>query len=301
MNAYGTMKRPAPTVTADFAEDLRSELLMRLRSEGYNVPGTELRDLVRWWCNIRRRRIQRRPRRLVRSRELQGRALNPEVARALRRIEKVVVEGRNLNPHLSRRRLDADFSDALFDMWSMHHLHLGPPGGREAPGTSELLFAFVTDDTFHAVDILDHKAFGARSLALILKRNWPHLIEAHACPQIHSLCDEQEPWTDEDRASAWAHGITTFISLDGVVYAPWGGGRTTAKTGARDTGSADVLLDIIARWQRQSRDTASLAQWVSRQTKRSVPPELRLRLQVRGDRLRVVEIVTGTQLIDALI
>lgn len=132
-------------IECEFLADLRSELRSRLRSEGYDVPSDDDPDeVVRWWFTTRARSIPRQKRAVVRSKQLQTRRDLPEEERdSVRRIEMFARKGKNLNHFLSRKRLDADFNDALFVSWKILHVHLGRPSGGRVASTSRLLFARV--------------------------------------------------------------------------------------------------------------------------------------------------------------
>lgn len=278
------------TVTSDLLGDLRSEIIHRLRSEGYEVPTGDLGEVVQWWCAVQARRIDRRPRRVDKSREFQARTLPPHIDHALRRLFRAITDGRNLNPHLSRKRLDATFSDALFNDWQIHHMHLGPPGGgKRSPGTSELAFVHVTPDAVRMIDILDHGAFSAARLAEILDRNWPAVTASHVLKGVVGL---DRTVTDEERAMLRAAGVNVLTELGGRVHAPWGGGQTTAKSSLQARREAIDVVNGVKSWTEILGDANFVAAAVSQKSGQPAPQEIRLRLQVRGDAIRVIETST---------
>lgn len=144
--------------TAADTEGARGALVRHLRAHGHRVGDVTLQDALRLYLNVLRRRIEVRPRRVVRSAAL---VAKPAIERILLAIEARSVAGEDLNPFLHRRLfVEPAFEDHTLTTSGLHHLHLGSEAPLRKTGLTkrsrEVLFAFATEDTLHFVDVRLH-------------------------------------------------------------------------------------------------------------------------------------------------
>lgn len=280
-------------VTANFTADFREQVAIQLQREGFLVPpSAPNRDVAIMWGNVRLRHIPRRPRTSVWSEELRRRPLDSETRAVVRRVCVASEKGKNLNPHLSRKHLTASFNDLLFNDWRVHHMHLGPRGGRRTGRTGALLFVLVTDDRLHLLDLGDHETFGEVRLMEIAYRNFPD-----ALPLVHApgLRPTGRCATGDERVAARAAGIHALVEIEDKVFFS-AGGITTSGDNSRAVSAADRVLDELARLEAGIRaapdrvaDDIAAAGGVR-------PSALHLKILVGGCKLSLLEVNSGAKL-----
>jgi hypothetical protein len=214
------------------------------------------------------------------------RNLPKEEKDSLRRIKKFARDGKNLNHFLSRRRMAADFTDALFVSWKILHFHLGPPSGGMVAGTSRLLFARVEPRKMYFIDVLDHSSFSDQALLQIVESNWPEL---NAGAQLKGILGVKRNATNDEIAKLRAAGVNVLTQIGSKVLAPIGGGLATDRSSALAALDAMQLKKAVGEVERRLREepacvAASLGVQVDQ-----LPANLRFKLHVVGDQISVRE------------
>jgi hypothetical protein len=110
----------------------------------------------------------------------------------------------------------------MFNDWRVHHFHLGTNMRHDGfvDRTGPVLYAYVTEAGFYAINVLDHGKWNSQALIEILHRNWPELI----APYRLKVIGLSQPITDADIKLVRKHHITAPVEVDGAVYASPGGG-----------------------------------------------------------------------------
>lgn len=194
------------------------------------------------WMDFRLRFVDPKPRPLVYSNEFPKHPAD-EVKRALWNFEQVSLAGGDLNPfqgkgltmhHDTSGTKRQNRTDHLWADWNIHHFHLTPSSVDPAQYYSErsgcLLFAVVFDNAIACIDVKDHGAMENRSLIEVFVRNWPDVAERF---RLKGLLPSSSQFSEEDLKKLRVAGITSFVVVDGAVYAP--GGITSASTSERVT------------------------------------------------------------------
>jgi hypothetical protein len=238
-----------PSVSSDFQADLREALAGQLRRERYVIPpSAKDRDVHIMWGNVRLRHVPRRRRRTLWSEELRQRSLDDaELRGSIRRVCQASERGENLNPHLSRKHLTASFNDLLFNDWRIHHMHLGPRGGKRTGRTNTVLFALVTKDVLHLIDALDHKddetVFADVSLVEIMHRNFRNAMPLVAMPGIAPGRDGRIV-TKEERSLGRKAGLQMLVQIGDMMFGP-AGGIATSGDNVRAVSATDDLRRAV--------------------------------------------------------
>jgi hypothetical protein len=157
--------------------------------------------------------------------------------------------GENLNCFLSKKSINIDYCDNLFSEWGINHFHLGSfkKGEEFVSRTKDVLFAYITDNGFYALNILPHGkehplVWTNDGLINIIHTNWPDLISKYKQRISHNNI----PVSEKDRKKARDNGINALTTVsDGTVYMPPGGGITTRKTSANSSRMMDVFIDNL--------------------------------------------------------
>lgn len=231
------------THVANFGSDwieIMREMLTGLGISFDAEAGDEEISLTFW--NTVMRRVPRVPRLVHRAKTFPNPA--PEQS-GLDALLAKFTAGDDVNAHLSRGRLDqggANFHDGLLNDWGIQHFHLGANGAR----TNDCLFAVVTDAAVYCLDVLGHGKYGEIDLIERIHDTWPQLIAKVRM----TIPPTQTPPTATEIMKARRAGISPLIQLtDGTVYAPTGGGVTTAKVGASVVSLSDYGFEDVRRWQ----------------------------------------------------
>ncbi|MEP8091316.1 hypothetical protein ABMZ73_16405 [Morganella morganii] len=92
--------------------------------------------------------------------------------------------------------------------------------------TGPLLFAFVTEQDFYAINIYKHNDWTENKILQTMHDNWPQLISAYKAPNITKI---SETITPSQRTSLRKiNGNSFFTAKDGTVYMPTGGGSVAS-------------------------------------------------------------------------
>lgn len=227
---------------ADFTADWVQIMREALKAFGVRYdPSLDDEHISLTFWNARLRFVGLVPRVVHLSKEFQC----PAVSQAdLDALTKKFEAGDDVNPHLSKGRLNADdpnFNDGLFDDWRIQHFHLGKDGKRGG----DCLFAVVQSDAVFYIGIYPHGVYGDVELVERIKDNWPRLL-GHQMTIPPTLT----PPTATEIMQARKGGITMPTQLpDGSVWAPPGGGITTAKIGTRVVDVSDAAFERVEYWQ----------------------------------------------------
>jgi len=196
-------------------------------------------DIQQQYLNQRKRLVDPRPREIYRTPTF----LCPkEHEEGLHLLEQEVTKGASLTPRLSRKINKAAEKDPMLFVWGIHHFHLGVKKDKKyldmMDGTKELLFAWVTDTQFFEIGVYTHQDWSRQSLLQSVYDVWSHLLEPYRLKGILGTPGDR---TNDEICRLWKSGISTpFTADDGSVFAPPGGGITTAKT---STGVQFELMD----------------------------------------------------------
>lgn len=231
------------TLTIDFSADWKAYMLADIASQGYQVASSEPIDSISYkFLNVRRRKLQARPRNVHESSEFQCPANH---SNGYELLKAKLTTGRDVTPYLSKSLLDINYDDPLLNDWGIHHFHLGQTV--EDSGfidrTGPLLFALVTPDDAYCINIFPHGAWSEQGLIKILHRNWPAAIAGF---KLNGVLGIAHSVSNRDIAKLRKAGVQTTVEVGpGVVYAPLGGGYSTAGTSIRTTMQSDKYRRII--------------------------------------------------------
>jgi hypothetical protein len=247
----------------DFEGDIRQEILkwlpfdksdQDLAADIAAMPTTDL--LIRFY-NWLGRLIHPHPREVFLSTDCRHRQLPAREQALLEKLRDKIELGGDLSAHLSKRvvhglaksdpktagrnlhrRQDLDL---LVNDWGIHHLHLSDVLKQDGFVERDdlLLFAIFRSGQAFLLDVLSHGAWTNDSLVAAAVRNWP--VERLFVPLSGALGLSQTILAD-DRKHLRGAGVSTFIKIDGIVYAPKDGGLSTAGT---PTGAAMKAFQVI--------------------------------------------------------
>jgi hypothetical protein len=221
--------RRTPKPEMDFFADLSVVTKQKLIGAGYTVDANATPDSICVnYMNVLRRRVAVGPRDVKTAKTLD---CPTDLKSGFERFVEKTKSGADLRPHQSTRIKDSDYEDAMLNDWGIHHFHLGT--STTARGfierTGPILYALVTPSTLYCIGVLPHNEWANQEMIEIVHREWPEAIERFRLKGVRLLA----PITDQDRLKFRKAGLNAMTSVqDGTVYAPLGGGYTTARTSA---------------------------------------------------------------------
>ena len=227
-------------VRADFRADLVA-LAKREFSAIWGAGVQQISDgeiLMRYLDSLRRRPAIR-PRRLLVADDF---VCPPAEEPGWQLLQRKILNGNDLAPHLSCGHIDFENRDGLLNEWGVHHLHLGttPSTGHPAfvERTSGVLLARITPDTFYAINIRPHGWWESSTIIESLHRNWPDSIRRYRVSGVPG-----EPLSDRQRRSVRKLNAQAPTAVaDGTVYGPIDGGVMSAGV-SRDALRASDMLE----------------------------------------------------------
>jgi hypothetical protein len=252
-------------VEADFLADLRGIVLGRLAAEGYTADPSLTTEAMLWnLLKIQHRRIDRRKRRVEWSIQLRRRqdSLLEDIVVALGRIVIAAESGDDLNPFLSRDLASNKAfkrEDMMLNELGVHHLHLGAGvnGRGLVSGRDELLFAFVTDEAIHLIEVFDHKSFGDEEAFRTAQGNWPQLFEGRKA-QIAPSRDPQAITPEQRKVLRSKHANVLVAATDGTLFFPPGGGMMSNGMSPSVLTQADRILGRLQEHERWCKENGTL-------------------------------------------
>lgn len=234
-------------VIADFKKDWHEQLLEQMRfAWGDQVDQIKQDEIPFRFFDSIRRAIQAKPRKI----KISDRFAYPAKYEAgWLNLQRKIKLGESLRPHLSKDHLSLRNSDGLLDDWGVHHFHLGLLPHSKCPDlverTPPVVFAFVTDDTFYAINTFEHEGWTNTEIVETLHQNWPEAISRYV---IHGI--PSEPLTDMQRKTLRRKRAGCFITVeDGTVYAPIGGPISAAGMAVEAVIRTDICHRAIEAFQ----------------------------------------------------
>lgn len=241
-------------LSIDLLSDLRSILTEDLVAVGARKPlPKDLNELLEYYFNVEAKLISEQPRLVVESTELQSNLPKDPFLSSYLAIKKKVEAGELLTPHLSRKSLHGKSADFLLNDWALHHIHLSMV--RENPSdyffkrSDYLLFGWFTDRTAYFLDIRPHSeqnVFSRQDYIRIIQKNWPDALKPFQLQGVHSLA---QTFTDSELQELRKAGLNILTEVDGAVFAPIGGGISSAGTRTWDTMKADQWIKFFETLQ----------------------------------------------------
>ena len=154
------------------------------------------------------------------SKEMRASTKAAEHKDALDVIERKIIAGDDLKPHLSKSVDKADAIDRMHADFGVHHLHLSielDAKGAFVKRGNDLLFAFFKPDDAYLIGIYEHLTDWARKNILeIAARNWPDAGIVHKLNFVTGLTNE---YNDTERLELQKAGISVgAISTEDGVF-----------------------------------------------------------------------------------
>ncbi|MCM0755615.1 hypothetical protein M7784_10200 [Desulfovibrio aminophilus] len=237
-------------VDLDFRADFKDYLLAQFTKQGYQIPQEKpLQEIAYLYFNFQRRSIPLCPRAILESSEFH---CPSEHAVGYLALKEKLITGQNANPYLSKRLRDVHYNDPLLNDWGIHHFHLGTDLDQSGfvERTKKLLFAFVTNHKVYCINIYDHLSWCNKDIMNVLYNNWPDLFEHKIIKGISPSVFDDDEYISTFRKS----GIMSPIRFGNSMYAPLGGGLTTAKTSVRATLYANRYISVIKNFEKFIKD-----------------------------------------------
>lgn len=246
----------------DFIKDLRTIAEVLLDHYGLDHLATEdAIDVIRRWVNVHLKLIKTLPRKVFVAPNVDPQALNVPIQQALRAIEMKFVNGADVNGHLSKSIFKEDYTDYLYYDWGIHHLHLSTTQDPTNPfftqRSDKLLFVTLNDSSVYFIDVRDHDedyVFAQKALLKVIHDNWPEVVAPY---RLKGLDIEQDISNPEDIHKLRKAGVTIIYKVGDAIYAPAGGGITTAATSVKVTTESDKLVRMAREAQQWASENSA--------------------------------------------
>lgn len=157
--------------------------------------------------------------------------------------------GLDLRSYQSKSLMKQQFDDHLLNDWRIHHFHLGtvsdPNDPKFVKRTKDILYAYLTDDRFYAIDVMKHGDWARHRLIEIVHRNWPELIAHYRVKGVkpkHNCSD-----SDRERLLLRSAGVVWALHIDDASYFPPGGGYASSRISIEVVQQHDTALRVF-KW-----------------------------------------------------
>lgn len=226
------------TAKFDFQKDFDEMLIAELADYNLHLNPSDTSENIRQsFFNFKRRLVDPKPRKVLISDVFEC----PENLQAgLEIIKGKINEGEDITPHLSKNIFRLDYNDSLLNDWKIYHLHLGEmleDNSKFIERTGPVLFVRFDNENAYFINVLNHGSWTKQHMVKTIHDNWPESIKSYLFNGVIGL--DHVP-TDEDIKSFRKYGVNSAVEVaPQVIYAPIGGGLTTAKT------SVEVSIAMI--------------------------------------------------------
>ncbi|MBT2217996.1 hypothetical protein KK120_19520 [Virgibacillus dakarensis] len=242
----------------DFIKDLSEIMVQAYKEKGINPPNGDTHTLLSRYFNLKDKIIVPRIRNVKVSKELRGKILEDDYKQCLHHIKNRFKNGKDVSIFLSKKSIKPSQKDLLLYNWGIHHLHLSMPekGKQFVERSDYLLFLMINDNNAYFIDVTKHKLpdgteFSQQELLLIIKRNWPYLLDPYKYQGAFSL---DRKMTDKDYSEMRKAGSLSLVEIDGEVYGLIGGGITTARTNINHTIKTDGVFRVLRNMEANIRE-----------------------------------------------
>lgn len=207
----------------DFYKCVEKEV-QSLKADGFKFSSKE-KDVsyIAEFYNLIERIPVPRPRKILKAKNF---SCPKELQKNLEVLENKIVKGESITNYLSKKIIDAHFSDSMLYDFGITHLHLGKEGNSKDEAfverTGKILYCVLKDDDAYFLTIDDHKKWSDIRFIEIMKDNFPELLEKH---KIEGLELGREI-TNEERENLHKHNIISVLQIDKEMFTPIGGGVT---------------------------------------------------------------------------
>lgn len=277
----------------NFDSDFDEMLVNELSDYNYSVDPTMDSEKIRMkYFNFKRRLIQPIPRQVLISKEF---SCPTELQKGFEIVRSKLEKGENLTPHLSKNLTDLDYNDSLLNDWKIYHLHLGENLEANGSGfiqrTGPVLFVRIDNDKALLINVLPHGSWTKQQMVKVIHDNWPESIASYLMKDVIGLSHVP---TDDDIKTMRKFGVNSAIEIEpGVVYAPIGGGLTTAKTSIEVSMALIHYNRLLPKLQKHIEDNLQeIGRIVTEKTGRT-DEELFLKLVIQDYEYYAVEQNTG--------
>ena len=207
----------------DFYKCVEKEV-QSLKADGFKFSSKE-KDVsyIAEFYNLIERIPVPRPRKILKAKNF---SCPKELQKNLEVLENKIVKGESITNYLSKKIIDAHFSDSMLYDFGITHLHLGKEENSKDEAfverTGKILYCVLKDDDAYFLTIDEHGKWSDIKLIEIIKDNFPELLEKH---KIEGLELGREI-TNEERENLHKHNIISVLQIDKEMFTPIGGGVT---------------------------------------------------------------------------
>lgn len=240
----------------DLKKDLKKILIKGLTQFGVNPnKSSNIKELLRQHFNLQAKMIRQRPRKIHKSKtfEKKEQSLDKKFKAALDGICEKLETGRNVNAHLSKNSTKLLYNDLLLNEWGIHHLHISNTKKKSTNKSYDrskwLFFAIIKLNDVYLIDIYLHQTPNVWAKSDLLKQikiNWPEILEPF---KLNGVLGSSHTCDDKDRIRLREVCCNTFIEIDDEVFAPPGGGISTAGTNINHTEDTINLLLKLKKYE----------------------------------------------------
>lgn len=281
----------------DFLADVNKILKIELEKMGHNSVKSNTKDFLSLLFNLQKKTISIKKRTVRISKELKEKEIEEPFNSYLNQINSKFENGDDINPHMSKWSVDPLKYDLLLYDWGIHHLHLEIKFDDKGfiKRSDYILFFILKENDVYFLDVTKHKLedgtqFSQQHLVTIVKRNWPFLLQ-----RINGI--NGEDISDKKYSELRRYGSMSLINVDGEVFAPMGGGYSTAKTSVSNTIKSHQIIDSLRKKEKEMKHKRNNLEEITNDL-RITPMKLDYKLILENKSFYIVEENTGIKLIE---
>lgn len=200
------------------------ELNDALEKDFSQVSDDIRKELTVYAVNLSNRMLSPKPREVI---ECKGVVCPPHLREGYDALKQDIRDGVLLYPRLSRKILEIDYADGMFNDWGIVHFHLGTKRDKRhkalMEGDSNVAYAFLTDDKAYiiAIDSHEHEKWTDEKFLHTLIEQFPEVLRPWICDVNPDGVASINPTT---RADLRKENINLFTKINATTFmSPYGG------------------------------------------------------------------------------
>jgi len=274
-------------VEIDLYRDWVANLRNELSGFGYSVDSYEDEVVVHTFINLLKRLVRPVPREILKSKEFQ---CPDDLCQGLSDVERIIAQGGDFSPYLSRLLRRPDYDDPLINHWGIHHIHLGTE--MESDGfikrTGPVLFCRFDETVAYFINVLPHGSWAKQEMVSVLHRNWPDSLRQFRLNGVIGLAHSV---SDQDVQKLRKGNVNSMVEVEeGVIYAPIGGGFATSGVSVDVVRQADYCMERLRSMQQAVIENISEIAKEAENQNIVFPKNPQFGLEIKDDEIYAVEI-----------
>ena len=242
------------------------------------------------YYRLQQRLVENKPRIVKKSRDF---SCPQGYEKALKLIEKVIEQGKNIHPFMTRNLKNLRNEDLLLSDWGIYHLHLSDEtDDKKRDGfmkrSDKLLMVRIDKNCVYFITVVSHNKKNLWTLKRyiqIIRDNWPETIEKYRLQDVKAVEHISE---DKHTLARKKHALTITELEDGTCYMLLGGGYASDGSSITAVRMYDTFMEQLQDAEKVLRNNlckqSDLREWMEKEAEIPASAPLHIHLMKIRDK-----------------